>query len=512
MAQDKDDTPSQIDEINRNALVYIEAIPNTILLLPWHIKKFFIRSKSVTNTSMHNFISRMHKDADEDAQKFGVVGTGFFVAPDLLVTNIHVVANAKTIAAKHLTLKKTPVYHPDFKDFPYAYKREISKDPVLYSINGVAAFDAQNDLVVLKVNEKCDTHLPLSSSENVNEGDNAFTLTYANAEYKCLNGTISGRNKRKWFEIITVYSPGNSGSPVLNKDSEVIGIACLRAHTQHESALNPLMLGNAIPSDYLENLLEETGDVESFFTWQKRPTIRAYALLSQAQRKQAQGKYRSVIAKYNRILKLNPHILIAYTNRGAAKSALGNYIKAIEDYDDAIQRYPDYSTAYYNRGRAKGLLGEKSAKQGKLVEARQYYHNAIDDYSEVIKQEQKLSLAYNNRGWTLYLLGQVETKDGKQTEAQRLYQEGISDADEALRLQPEGDLHRSSFYHTRGAAKAALGNHNEAIEDFDESINLNPDKALFYYNRGLSRQTIGKTQEADADFTKAKQLDPKIGK
>ncbi len=512
MAQDKDNASSQIDELNRNALVYIEAIPNTILLLPWRIKKFFMRSKSVTNTNMHNFISHMHKDADEDAQKFGVAGTGFFVAPDLLVTNIHVIANAKTIAAKHLTLKKTPVYHPDIKDVPYAYKMQISKDPVLYSINGVAAFDAQNDLVVLKVNEKCATHLPLSSSENVNEGDNAFTLSYANAEYKCLSGTISGRNKRKWFDIITDYTPGDSGSPVLNTDAEVIGIACLISQPQHEIGLNPLMLGSAIPSNNLENLLEETGDVESFFTWQKRPTIRAYALLTQAQRKLAQGKYRSVIAKYNRLLKLNPHIIVAYSNRGVAKSALGNYIKAIEDYDDVIQRYPDYSAAYYNRARAKFLLGEKSAKQGKIVEARQYYHEAIDDYSEVIKQNQIRSVAYNNRGWTSYLLGQVETKDGKQTEAQRLYKEAISDADEALRLQPEGDLYRSSFYHTRGAAKAALGNHNEAIEDFDESINLNSEKALLYYDRGLSRQAIGKTQEADADFTKAKQLDPKVDK
>ncbi len=512
MEQEKDNTPQHIDENNRNALVYIEIMPNNILVLPWRIKKFFTRSQSVTNVSMHNTFTSMHKDAKKDAQKIGVAGTGFFVAPDLLVTNIHVVANAETIAAKHLTFKKTPMYHPDHKDIPYGYKREVSKKPVLYSINGVAAFDAQNDLVVLKVNEKCATHLPLSNSENVNKEDKVFTLTYANAEYKCIEGTLSGRNERRWFEIVTQYTPGNSGSPVLNTNGEVIGIACLMAQTQHESTLNPLILGSAIPSNYLENLLEEAEEIESFATWQKRPTIHAYALLSQAQRKQAQGKYKSVIAKYNRILKLNPHITVGYSNRGAAKTALGNYIKAIEDYDEVIQQYPDYSNAYYNRGRAKGLLGEKYVKQGKLAEARQYYLMAIDDYAEVINQDPKRSIAYNNRGWTKYLLGQVETKEGNQTEAQRLYQEAITDADEALRFQPEGDLYRSSFYHTRGAAKAALDNHHEAIEDFDESINLNPDKALLYQDRGLSKKAIGLRTEADADFAKAKELDPKIDK
>lgn len=512
MEQEKDNTPQHIDENNRNALVYIEKIPNSILVLPWRIKKFFNRSHSVTHTKLHNLFTSMHKDADKDAQKIGVAGTGFFVAPDLLVTNIHVVANAKTIAAKHLTFKKTPMYHPDHKDFPYGYKRQVSKKPVLYSINGVATFDAQNDLVVLKVNEKCATHLPLSNSDNVSIEDKVFTLTYANAEYKCLEGTLSGRNERKWLEIVTQYTPGNSGSPVLNTNGEVIGIACMMAQTQQESAFNPLILGSAIPSNYLENLFEETGEIEAFTTWQKRPAIRAYALLIQAQRKHARGKYRSVIAKYNRILELNPHIIFAYSNRGAAKTALGNYIEAIEDYDEVIQKYPDYLNAYYNRGRAKGLLGEKYVKQGKLAEARKYYQMAIEDYTEVINQDPKRNMAYNNRGWTMYLLGQVEMKEGNRSEAQSLYQEAISDADKALRLQPEGDLYRSSYYHTRGAAKAALDNHHEAIEDFDESINLNPEKALLYQDRGLSKQAIGLQTEADADFAKAKELDPKIDK
>ena len=82
------------------------------------------------------------------------------------------------------------------------------------------------------------------------------------------------------------------------------------------------------------------------------------------------------------------------------------------------------------------------------------------------------------------------------------------DADEALRLQPERDIHRSAYFHTRGAAKAALGDHNAAIEDFDESIHLNPNKALFYHDRGFSKQARGQHEAAEADFEKAKELDP----
>lgn len=515
MEQERENTPKQIDENNRNALVYIEIMPNNILVLPWRIKKFFTRDRSVTNISMHNTFTSMHKDAEEDTQKIGVAGTGFFIAPDLLVTNIHVVANAKTVAAKHLTFKKTPVYHPDHKDIPYGYKRQFSKKPVLYSINGVVAFDAQNDLVVLKVNEKCATHLPLSNSDNVHKEHEVFTLSYANANYKCLEGTIHGWNERNWFEIETQYTPGISGSPVLNTYSEVIGIACLMSHGLQDSDHKSFMFGSAIPSNLLKNLLEETEEteeIEDFAKWQKRPTIRAYALLIQTKLQLARGKYKSVIKKYDRILKLNPHIVFAHSNRGAAKNALGKHIEAIEDYNEVIQLYPDYTNAYINRGRANGLLGEKYDKQGKLMEAREYYHKAMDDYIEVINQDPKRGIAYNSRGWTKYLLGQVEKKEGNQGEAQRLYQEAITDADEALRLQPEGNLFRSSYYHTRGAAKAALDNHHEAIKDFDESINLNPDKALLYQDRGLSNKAIGLQTEADADFAKAKELDPKIDK
>ncbi len=67
---------------------------------------------------------------------------------------------------------------------------------------------------------------------------------------------------------------------------------------------------------------------------------------------------------------------------------------------------------------------------------------------------------------------------------------------------------RAATYHTRGAAKAGLGDYHGAIEDFDESIRLNPKKVLLYYDRGLSNEVLGQHEAAEADFAKAKELDP----
>ena len=512
MEQEKDKALRQLEEENRNALVYIEAIPDTILTLHWRIYKFFNRNRSATYTNLHRFLSRINDNASKDAKKIGVAGTGFFIASDTLVTNIHVVALAKTVAAKQIKVTRIPVYLPDHKDLPYGYKKSVCKDPVLYTITGVIAFDAKNDLVLLKVAEKCDAPLCLGNSENVKVGDRVYTLAYANAEYKGVTGTISGTDSRGWFEIKTQFFPGYSGSPVLNSNGEIIGIACSMEQIENDGIFDAFEFGAAVPSNVLESLFKETEEIESFTRWQKLPCIRAHAVRSQADRKQAQGKNKAAIAKYNLVLNLSPDLGVVYSNRGAAKSALGDYIGAIEDYDKAIQLSPSNTKVYYNRGRAKGLIGESKADQGVLVEARHHYQMAMGDYTEVINQDPKCSIAYNNRGWTQYLLGQVETKEGNGKTARNRYQEAVSDTDEALHLQPKGAKFRSAFYHTRGVAKVGLGDYNGAIEDFNESIRLNPKKAISYHDRGLAKEALGQHEAAKVDFQRAKELDPDIGK
>ena len=506
MEQDRDKTLRELEEASRNALVYIEVIPDTILTLHWRIYKFFKRSRSATYTNLHKFFSRINNDVSKDAKKIGAAGTGFFIANDILVTNIHVVASAKTVAAKQIKVTRTPLYLPDHKDIPYGYKKSVGKDPVLYTITGVSAFDAKNDLVLLKVAEKCDAPLCLGNSENVKMGDRVYTLAYANAEYKCVAGTISGKDNRGWFEITTQFFPGYSGSPVLNRNGEIIGIACSMDRIENDT----FGFGGAVASNVLNALFKETEKIESFTRWQKLPDIYAHVVRIQADRKQARGKHKAAIAKYNYVLKHNPDLGVVYNNRGVAKSELGDYMEAIEDYDKAIQLSPSNPKAYFNRGRAKRLNGESKANQGVLVEARHHYQMAMSDYTEVINRDPMCSIAYINRGWTQYLLGQVETEQGNVAAAGNLYQEAINDSDEALRLQPKEAKFQSALFHTRGAAKAALGDHNEAIEDFNESIQLNPKKALYYHDRGKAKEVLNQHEAAKADFLKAKELDPDI--
>lgn len=510
MEQKKELTKKEIDANNRNAVVYIEAFIDNILTLHWKVYNFLTRKRSNTYVKLHHFLSKIHKDTSENDRRIGVVGTGFFVTKDILVTNIHVVAGAKTVAAKQINLKLIPQYLPEHKGFAYAYKTEYSKEPILYTIQGVKAYDIENDLVLLKVTENTNYTLTLGESNIVKQGDEVNTLSYANGEYKQIKGVISYIDERGKFELKTKFFGGVSGSPILNNSGEVIGIATGTDQQLGEDPNIPSSLNNgfAVHSNALRSLLDQVGEIETFASWQKRPHIRAHGLRSLAQMKTAQGKLKAALAKYKLAIKLNPDFVELYQNIGVLRHYCDKNKTGLEEYDKAIQIKPNYINSYYNRGTAKSKLGKEKADQGKLMEAQKLYNESMEDFDVVIQQRPDKAAAYNNLGWTKYLLGQLKTEQGNESEAQKLYEETLIDVNNAIKLDPDLAESRPSFYHTRAVAKAALGEHQEAIQDFIECIRIKPDEALYYRDRALSKQRIGQHEEANADFEKAVELDP----
>ena len=186
------------------------------------------------------------------------------------------------------------------------------------------------------------------------------------------------------------------------------------------------------------------------------------------------------ITANDRAIALNPSLVAAYVNRGAAKHALGRHEDAITDYDEAIRRDPDFANGYSNRGVALGAVGK--------------YREAISDHDKAIELQPEQASFYANRGTAKDELGE--------------YDGAIEDHDKAIELKPN----HAEYYSNRGVAKAGAGRHSEAMADHNEAIRLEPRRAGIYNNRGTANLSAGEHEAALADFSKAIELQPNFAK
>jgi WD40 repeat protein len=129
------------------------------------------------------------------------VGTGFLVAPDIFVTCYHVVKGA----GSNLKLRQDP------------------KTKLNYILH-----DEEADIALFRLNRKFSTHLPLADSAAIGSPVYVIGTPLGNLDRSITNGIVSQKytpDKFQLLQISAAISPGSSGSPVLNKFGQVVGIA-----------------------------------------------------------------------------------------------------------------------------------------------------------------------------------------------------------------------------------------------------------------------------------------------
>ena len=385
---------------------------------------------------------------DKNGKTLGI-GSGFFVKPNLIATNYHVIEGAAKGTAK-LVGKYTT-----------------------YNIEGVTATDKTNDLALLKVTAYGIKPLSLGDSDAVRIG----ATVYVAGNPKGLEGTFSDgiissrrdKDTKERLQMTAPISPGSSGGPMINRKGEVIGVS-VAVHR----ALDAQNLNFAIPSKYLKALLEQSKLAKPLSQGKQSISAETYFLWGYAKYKT--GDFVSAITDYTKAVQLKPNDAVIYYNRGLAKDKLNQHFAATTDYDSAIHLKPDYVDAYNNRGLMKSKLGQHFA--------------AIADFDMALRLKPDYALAYYNRGLEKYNLGQ--------------HFAAITDFDMALRLKSDF----ADAYVNRGNAKSNLGQHFAAIADFDMALRLKPDYALAYYNRANEKYKLGQYEAAIADYNLAIQLKP----
>ena len=349
-------------------------------------------------------------------------GSGFFVQPDKIATNLHVVARPGPIFAK------------------------LSDDETIWMVEGVAAYDMENDLIVLKI---AGEGVPLSvgNSDAVRNGEPVYAIGYpGGGAYKLTAGTIHSRQyKNKWLQTTAEISQGNSGGPMLNGKGEVIGINTAVDDTY----------SYAVPSNTLKALLSVSTQVEPLLVWYKQKRIRAYHYREIAEGRYNDNYYRAAIADLDKSIELDPEYPPAYMMRGHIAShyaesivkygnranAQVHYDTAINDYTEAIKLDPEDAEGYNGRGHTRCHYGEYEAKRGNAAEALKHYQMARKDYNKAIKLEPDDGEHYNGRGWARYLLGQLNSEQEEFRSAEKQYQAAIKAYTKAIKLEPEVGEH-----------------------------------------------------------------------
>ena len=385
---------------------------------------------------------------DENGDTLGR-GSGFFVRPNLIATNFHVIDGA---AKGYVRLVNTATS---------------------YSIESVTATDKLCDLALLKVTVNGVTPLPIGDSDAVQIGETVYAAGNPQGlEGTFSDGIISGRRdrytKQERLQMTAPISPGSSGGPVLNRKGEVIGVST--------SIYNPLFgqnLNFAVPSKALTTLLLEPESAKPLPL--DKQSISAETYRVRAHQSIRLGDYEKAIREFNHAIRLKPNDARSYHERGVAKAKLGKYVDAIADYDKSIRLHTSRHEAYIDRGNAKISLNEFTA--------------ALADFNTAIRFSPSSTKAYIGRGDAKYKLER--------------YSEALTDYDIAIRLKPY-----ASAYKGRGNVRQKWKEYTKAIADYDEAIRLDPNDANTYVDRGATKGKLGHWFAAIIDFDEAIRLDP----
>lgn len=346
-----------------------------------------------------------------------------------------------------------------------------------YATDKLLVNDMLGDLVRLSTNTPSGEVKPVTLSKKVPETGEQIVVIGSpqGLEYSISDGIVSAvriiSGIGSVLQITAPISAGSSGSPVLNMQGKVVGVAtsqfvegqnlnfAMPCERVTKLAVAPTPNPPEQPQNAL-NIKNATAD-DSF--------NKGTALL-------LNGEVKKALPYLKKAAENNPGSAIEFFCLGACFEALGQYRQAVEAYKHAVRIEPDDADAYHNLGLAYRKLGQNQ--------------EAITAYKQAIRIKPDYAEAYNNLGYAYSYLEK--------------YREAIEAYKEAIRIKPD----YARAHYNLGVAYGDLGQFRDEIQSYKQAIRLEPDDADAYRNMGIAYDNLEQFREAILAYKKATQLKP----
>ena len=381
-------------------------------------------------------------------------GSGFFIAPDRIITNRHVIERSTRVEIHLLDGKK-------------------------FVVKGVIAVDGEGDLAMLQVDVPRALAIPLPIVRTVpQEGESIVVVGNPfGLEGSVSNGIVSAVREisgyGKIIQITAPISPGSSGSPVVNMYGQVIGIASLQA-AEGQS------LNFAIPSERILQL--KVSDLQTISSLtadtQKNKRSAAERYYSQGVAQISRDDYTRAVQFFERATELDPNYAEAWYQAGFCYGVLNRHQDALKASRNAAKLRPEWTEAYVNIGASSYALGQ--------------FKDAVDAYRTALRIEDGSDIQYS--------LGLSLSKLNRTDEEILAYRRAIA-------LKPD----HANALERLGAAYFKMKRYAEAAQTYDQLKTYKPD-AKTYNALGESYFELNKSEDSLQAFNSALGYDPEFDK
>lgn len=228
-------------------------------------------------------------------------------------------------------------------------------------------------------------------------------------------------------------------------------------------------------------------------------------------------QYALALETFNEALKVDPENGGAWFAKGATIASLADYkkleqqyveaekmyLEALECYEKALEFDPENAFWYWSK---KGVIHDRMTRYDlakidfeKSLELKPDFVDSIHQLGHLMNEQfsdSKAALSYFNAAIKITPgVAKLYWDRGDAYKNSGFYQEALEDYNTSIQMAPS-----DAAYLRRGILYNEMYQYGEAVKNYNSAIELNPNDAIAYLNRGLCYERTYRNKEAVEDY------------